>query len=210
MLSPLKNNQTLLERYPSTTTIRRGPAYLHEPLFRLSHEFWPSRSDLRTEADYVRQHGDKQMVVPIIDEVDAYAQLEFQFAHDKTPALNMFLSNFISTYGDLGHLFAHYFYIDSGMNYVWHRDNVPSVDHAGFAVQCCINIVVTDDESECEFLNFEPYKYTAAVLNTSVLHRVTPTSNRILARISFVDAIYEEVVSRIRKTEKKNERMDNK
>ena len=73
---------------------------------------------------------------------------------------------------------------------------------SNFPVNCCINVVITEDGSECEFLDHGLYKYTAGILNTSHLHRVKPSSTRILARISFMDMIYEEVVHRIRKLER--------
>ena len=55
-------------------------------------------------------------------------------------------------------------------------------------------------------MDFGSYKYTAGILNTSHLHRVFPTSQRILARISFLELIYEEVVHRVRKLEKRNKK----
>lgn len=188
-----------LQANPYTNRTTRGPKYLQVPFYELSHQFWPERQLLKEEAERVRTEGNKGLVVPIIDEDYGKCVLEFQFADSVTPVLNQYLDNFLERYGDFGKVLAHYFYIDGGMNYVWHRDNAPALGSENFPVNCCINVIVTDDGSECEFLGHGSYKYTAGVLNTSHLHRVAPQSNRILARISFIDALYEEVVHRMRK-----------
>lgn len=195
----MDKSQQHIKNNPYTNRIARGPKYLQIPFYELTHQFWPERKLLREEAEQVQISGNKGMTVPIIDEEYGKCVLEFQFSDEGTPVLNEYLNNFLTRYGDFGKVFAHYFYIGEDMNYVWHRDNAPAIGSQNFAVQCCINVVVTDDGSECEFLNYGTYKYKAGVLNTSHLHRVTPKSNRILARISFLDSIYEEVVHRIRK-----------
>ena len=203
MFSRNTKHVELIRQAPETTKLSRGPKYLQEPFYELSHQFWPDRDDLKKEAEYIRSVGKHKMVVPVIDEDYGKCVLEFQFSHDETPILNQYLNNFVERYGNFGRMIAHYFYIDEGMNYVWHRDNKPTSTTESFPVQCCVNVIVTDDGSECEFLGHGTYKYTAGVLNTSHLHRVTPVRNRILARISFLDSIYEEVVHRIRKIDRR-------
>jgi hypothetical protein len=147
---------------------------------------------------------------------------------DHTPVLQDFWQNFQDWFGDPGAAYCQLMYLDANAQYEWHRDNIlrdveysPRKDIGGnvevpdkynvekqtnFPVQCCINVVLTEDGSECEFMDFGSYKYTAGILNTSHLHRVFPTSQRILARISFLELIYEEVVHRVRKLEKRNKK----
>lgn len=198
----MDKSQQRIKDNPHVNRLVRGPKYLQIPFYELTHQFWPDRKLLREEAEQVRLTGNKGFTFPIIDRECGKCVLEFQFSDEGTPVLNEYLNNFLTRYGDLGKVRAHYFYIDENMNYMWHIDNIPSIGAQNaqkFVVQCCINVVITDDESECEFSGFGMYKYKAGVLNTSHLHRVTPKSNRILARISFLDSIYEEVVHRIRK-----------
>jgi hypothetical protein len=205
----------------------RGPAWASEPFTHITHEFWPNRSDLCKEALAIRDNDTNrfQLHVPSGKVDEPGITLDFQYANEQTsPMLLQYYNNFKEWFGEAGYTHCHYFYIDGNANYEWHRDNILkdiSIDQealltaqgggkqptstegvSDFPVNCCINVVITEDGSECEFLNSGLYKYTAGILNTSHWHRVKPTSTRILARISFMDMIYEEVVHRIRKLER--------
>ena len=210
--------------------IGRGPAWAEEPFHTITHEFWPDLIKLREEAIAVREYNEHRLIVQVPngrDDVDDVV-LDFQFVGDHTPVLQDFWQNFQDWFGDPGAAYCQLMYLDANAQYEWHRDNIlrdveysPRKDIGGnvevpdkynvetqtnFPVQCCINVVLTEDGSECEFMDFGSYKYTAGILNTSHLHRVFPTSQRILARISFLELIYEEVVHRVRKLEKRNKK----
>ena len=208
----------------------RGPAWASEPFTHINTEFWQdhiNKQEFLQEAINVRDFEENRFRIEVPHRGDRSplpVNLDFQFANSNTPCLAKYFEKFKAWFGDTGRATCHYFYIDGGTDYEWHRDNVLSnievdvdklikksniVDKrtgseiaSNFSVNCCINLVLTEDGSECEFINFGSYKYTAGILNTSHLHRVFPAKNRILARISFVDLIYEEVVHRIRKLER--------
>tara|TARA_B110000285_G_scaffold7946_1_gene8173 strand:+ start:1594 stop:2244 length:651 start_codon:yes stop_codon:yes gene_type:complete len=210
--------------------INSGPAWAEEPFHTITHEFWPDLIKLREEAIAVREYKKHRLTVEVPnnrDDIDNVV-LDFQFVGDHTPVLQDFWQNFQDWFGDTEAAYCQFMYLDANAHYEWHRDNVlrdveysPRKDIGGnvevpdkynveyqtnFPVQCCINVVLTEDGSECEFMDFGSYKYTAGILNTSHLHRVFPTSQRILARISFLELIYEEVVHRVRKLEKRNKK----
>lgn len=208
----------------------RGPAWAAEPFTHINTEFWQdhiNKQEFLQEAIDVRDFEENRfrIEVPSGNERSSLpVNLDFQFSNKNTPCLAKYFEKFKEWFGDTGRATCHYFYIDGGTDYEWHRDNVLNdididvsqiikkskienkvldlSNRSNFSVNCCINLVLTEDGSECDFMNFGSYKYTAGILNTSHLHRVFPAKNRILARISFVDLIYEEVVHRIRKLER--------
>ena len=212
----------------SNNRLGRGPAHLAEPFTHITNEFWPDRAELREEAEAIRENEQNRFRIKIPTQKEQEpVTLDFQFLNENTPVLAEFYKNFQEWFGETGHTYVHYFYIDKDADYEYHRDNIiheieidtkevlDAVDTnreneaaklSNFPVNCCINLVVSDDGSECEFQNHGLYKYTAGILNTSHLHRVFPTSQRILARISFLELIYEEVVHRVRKLEKRNKK----
>jgi hypothetical protein len=213
--------------YKRNNGFTRGPAWAEQPFQHITHEFWPDLTKLREEALAVRDSNEHRLTVQVPngrDDVDDVV-LDFQFVSDHTPVLQEHWQNFQDWFGDTGAAYCQYFYIDANADYEWHRDNVlrdieydprkvietTTADipdkykvssQSNFPVQCAINVVLTEDGSECEFYDFGSYKYTAGILNTSHLHRVFPSEQRILARISFLELLYEEVIHRIRKLER--------
>lgn len=189
-------------------TLSRGPKWAQIPFYRLDDEnWWPDRSALLKEALEVRDLMENRFLLDIENtNRESSITLDFQFVNDKTPVLNEYKNRFLDRYGDFGSIAVHYFYIDKDADYEWHRDNVlptsTSEKGTNLPVNCCINVIITDDGSECEFLGHGTYEYTAGILNTSALHRIQPSELRILARISFQDLVYEEVVHKIRKVNK--------
>jgi len=203
------------------------------PFTHVDYEFWPDREALRQEAIAVRENDANRFRLPIPNSRgDDPVVLDFQYINDKTPMLAKFHQNFVDWFGDPGRVHIHYFYIDANANYEWHRDNVlnqiqydpkhiakqmgKDTAHLSdrksnnFPINCALNLVLTEDDGECECAGYGTYKYKCGVLNTSHLHRVQPSSLRILARVSFLELIYEEVIHRIKKVEKrrKNDRLD--
>ena len=217
--------------YKRNNGFTRGPAWAEQPFQHITHEFWPDLTKLREEALAVRDSNEHRLTVQVPngrDDVDDVV-LDFQFVSDHTPVLQEHWQNFQDWFGDTGAAYCQYFYIDANADYEWHRDNVlRDIEYdprkvqetttaeipdkykvnsqTNFPVQCAINVVLTEDGSECEFYDFGSYKYTAGILNTSHLHRVFPSEQRILARISFLELLYEEVIHRVRKLEKRNKK----
>lgn len=189
--------------------LARGPKWAQVPFYSLDNvdPWWDSREALREEALKVRPLMDHRFLLEVPNTGrETSVTLDFQFVSEHTPVLNTFRENFFDRYGDLGSTHTHYFYIDENANYEWHRDNVlptaTTEEGKNLPVNCCMNVIVTDDGSECEFAGAGTFKYTAGILNTSILHRIQPSEIRILARISFLDLVYEEVVHKIRKVNK--------
>ena len=217
--------------YKRNNGFTRGPAWAEQPFQHITHEFWPDLTKLREEALAVRDSNEHRLTVQVpngSDDVDDVV-LDFQFVSDHTPVLQQHWQNFQDWFGETGAAYCQYFYIDANADYEWHRDNVlRDIEYdprkvqetttaeipdkykvnsqTNFPVQCAINVVLTEDGSECEFYDFGSYKYTAGILNTSHLHRVFPSEQRILARISFLELLYEEVIHRVRKLEKRNKK----
>ena len=191
-----------------TNRVLRGPKWAQIPFYNIENEFWPDRKLMREEAERIRHSSSEHGLTYKAELVEGNTVLvDWRNAHENTPLLNQMLENFQKIYGDFGRRTgAQYFYIDGGSDYRYHVDNdMPRATNESaknIGVNCCLNIVVTDDESECEFKDVGKFKYTAGVLNTSHLHRVRPATTRILARIAFLDAVYEEVVYRIRKVDR--------
>jgi hypothetical protein len=191
------------------TVVTRGPKWAQIPFYSLDdiEPWWPHTQSLLEEALAVRELNENRFLLDIGNTGgESSIRLDFQFVGQHTPFLEEYQWRFQEKYEGLGKIETHYFYIDANADYEWHRDNVlpTATSEVGkrMPVNCCLNVIITDDGSECEFLNHGLFKYKAGVLNTSVLHRVKPSSLRILARISFLDAVYEEVVHKIRKVHK--------
>jgi len=192
-----------------TNLVARGPKWAQKPFYSLDNiePWWPDRTALKEEALSVRELMENRFLLNVGNTGgETSITLDFQYISEHTPLLQEYQSSFLKQYGDFGRIETHYFYIDANADYEWHRDNIlPTAEtYKGqrMPVNCCLNVIITEDGSECEFHNSGLYKYTAGVLNTSVYHRVKPSTLRILARISFFDCIYEEVVHKIMKVHK--------
>jgi len=118
---------------------------------------------------------------------------------DNTPILNNTHESFLKLYGDCGMMSISYLYIDKDSDYMWHTDNEISkrTGHTEKDVKCAINIVVLGEESDVEFKDWGEYNYTAALFNTSHLHRIKPVSDRILCKLSFRDLYFSDVTNKI-------------
>lgn len=167
------------------------------PLYRLDdYVFWPNRELMRIEAESVK------------DKIQTY-QVEGRHAvtktHDMgedTPYLRQMWEGWQKLFGDFGDCTVTYFYISGEEDYDWHIDTYISMEHTGKSkpVLCAMNIVCTDENIPAQFHAHGEMAYTAALFNTSHLHKVDPQGkDRILARITFRDCIYEEVLHRVKK-----------
>lgn len=118
---------------------------------------------------------------------------------DNTPQLSQTYYDFIELYGDCGEVSVSYLYIDKDSDYMWHTDNEISkrTGHTEKDVKCAVNIIVLGEESCVEFDEWGEYGYTAALFNTSHLHRIKPTSDRIICKISFRDLYFTDVINKI-------------
>ena len=157
-----------------------------EPLYHLKEIFWPDKSLLYQEA------------LAIKNEAKVWESETSRFvAHginEKTPLLLETYNNFMKVYPyDWGTVIGSYMFIDANKGYPWHIDRHVAVD------LCAINIIISGDENEVEFLGRGKFLYDAAVFNTSYIHRINPTTDRILLRLSFRDKEYSEVVGAINK-----------
>jgi len=171
------------------------------PLYRLDHEFWPDRKQMCDEALSVR------------DKLDMYdaakdATIKVHYMGDDTPLLNKMWQGWTDRYGSFGNPTVSYFYIDPGMQYGWHIDTNISHDMTSKgSILCAMNVVLTEThEAKTEFLGFEDIeRYRAALFNTSWMHQVQIGHvQRILARITFRDVLYEELVYKIKKIDKQH------
>lgn len=164
------------------------------PLYRLEHVFWPSRELMEQEALSV-----KDDIVQY--DVRDNATIKTHEMSDRTPYLRQMWQGWTDMYGDFGDCTVTYFYVEPELDYDWHIDTYISTDMtAKKPILCAMNIVCTDENVPAEFHGYGEMAYTAALFNTSHLHRVDPQGKqRILARITFRDHIYEEVLSRVKK-----------
>jgi len=206
--------------------LSKGPAWTEAPFTHITHEFWPDKSSMLAEAISVRDDDEHRFLLPLkfdnskphLTQGATGITLDWSKMQEKTPLLKEYYENFLNWIGsDLGRTTCHYFHIDAGATYSWHVDNVQSgrvVEGTsdGFRrpfdtspVNCCINLVITDDQTTVEFnpSKIVGYEYECGILNTSEYHRVYPSKYRVLARISFFDLLYEEVVHKVRRQEKK-------
>ncbi len=166
-----------------------------EPLYHLTNTFW-DYDDLRSEATSMKKHAFEFREDPII--------IRALPATDQTPALNRLKQSFEETYPqDFGMVSYSYMYINAGEDYPWHVDNVAATAVSDLPpVQCAINILVSGEENDVEFITHGYYNYKAALFNTSVKHRITPSTDRIITRISFRERVFEEVLNEITKATK--------
>jgi hypothetical protein len=163
-----------------------------EPLVRITHEFWDS-AELLKEALDVKQGSFVFGAEP--DIVRAHPM------NERTPNLVNFYKDFGDKYkGNWGEVSVSYMYVDAGESYPWHVDEeiTKKTGNNPKGVLCAFNIVLLGETSEVEFKNLGSYTYKAALFNTSIMHRITPKTDRIIARIAFRDLSFEDVVQRIK------------
>ena len=170
------------------------------PLYQLDNVFWPDYKQMCEEAVSVRSKLDTYDPT-----ADKNSTIKVHYMADDTPLLNNMWQGWTERYGTFSGVTVSYFYIDPGMEYGWHIDTNISQDMSGKgSILCAMNIVLTDThEAKTEFLGLGEVEYTAALFNTSHVHRVhIGNVPRILARITFRDTIYEELVHKIKKIDK--------
>jgi len=163
------------------------------PVYPLLKSFWDSEK-LRTEAINVK---DKAYKIPYTYKGKDYGVITALPYNDFTPELAKFRESFLEHYPtDWGEFTTAYMWIES--DYPWHVDNeITKSQYNRKGVKCAINIIL---EGQFTAVEYEEGKFTyeAAVLNTSILHRVNPDKQRVMARISFKDKTFEEVVQGIK------------
>ena len=162
-----------------------------EPLFHIKISFW-DKEELLSEALEVKQKS--YSFTNGVSIVRAFPM------NEHTPALVKFYKNFLDTFkGDWGEVSVSYMYINAGEEYPWHIDEevTKKTGNNVKGVLSAFNILLAGENNEVEFEGLGKYKYNAAVFNTSHLHRVSPASDRIIARIGFRDYSYEDVVRKI-------------
>ena len=176
------------------------------PIYVLDRKFW-DLDKLRAEARTVKEHalempiydGDKRMgIVTALPATPAY----------EPPELINLRDSFIEVYPyDWGEITPVYMWINTV--YPWHVDNKPNAQWAkhkgsGRLPHCAINIILEGGAAPVEFEGYKETTYEAALLNTSVPHRVTPLTERVLGRLSFKDKTFEEVVKGLKEWQGKN------
>lgn len=181
-----------------------------EPIYRLNNQFWPDRDLMLKEAISLRDKPEvwngelDYSTAPMMHgkrSSQAKASIKSLPSDEKnTPYLNQMFKGFTEMYGDFGNTHPNYFFIEPNWTYDWHVDTHLSKQMTGSSVLCAMNIVLTDDQTPAEFEGWGEQQYTACMFNTSVFHRVqTQGKLRVLARITFRDYVFEEVVYRIKK-----------
>lgn len=162
-----------------------------EPITKLTDTFWNEKG-LREEALFQKQNAllfpTKKVTIRAVPMTE------------RTPELTRMYKAFCEKYPyDFGIISCSYMYIDGGEDYPWHVDNVVGLRVSELPpVQCTINILVEGSETAVEFENFGEYVYKAAVFNTSIMHRITPKSDRIITRLSFREMCYKDVVRKVK------------
>jgi len=197
------NPEVLMQRtIPDLIKLRSPHAVktrITHPLYPLTdHPFWPDRKLMKEEATVVRT-DDEQF------DPTKKSSIKVHLMGADTPLLQQMWDNWCSLYGDCGDATVYYFYMNPEMVYDWHVDTLITTDHTSTkAALCAMNVVVTNEETPAEFAGLGEMSYTAALFNTSHMHRVVDTrgETRILARITFRDWIYEEVLHKIKKINK--------
>ena len=183
------------------------------PLYSLEHSFWDIEK-LRAEANSVEDIAQefpftcpRTGIKGIIRAVPLLPQSDITYVNGYYPdELDAFKHSFLETYPmDWGDIAFSYMWID-GL-YPWHVDN--EVTNRGLlsgkkGTQCAINVLLSGLDAPIEFEGYEEQIYKAAVVNTSHVHRVNPTTKRSMARISFKDKTFEEVVEGIKEWQEKN------
>ena len=168
---------------------------ISEPIYRLNNQFWPDRDLMLQEALSLRDSPD------VWNEAAEKASIKsLPLDENNTPYLKQMFKGFTEMYGDFGNTHPNYFFIEPEWEYGWHVDTHISKKMTGSSVLCAMNIVLTDEQTPAEFQEWGEQQYTACMFNTSVFHRVqTQGKLRVLARITFRDYVFEEVVHRIKK-----------
>ena len=115
----------------------------------------------------------------------------------EVPELEKFRDLFLEQWpNDWGEIAVSYMYIDS--EYPWHVDTEVTKRYGNpKGTLCALNIILNGVNDSVEFEEGK-FTYEAAIIDTSKLHRVTPTKERTMARISFKDKTFKEVVKGIR------------
>lgn len=196
----MDNDNLLFQRNPllrQPHTIKRGRAM--DPLYHLPITFWPDRALLLQEALDVRS---EELATYDVNE---NATIKVHYMGDDTPYLKQMWQGWKDLYGDIGDPTVSYFYIDPHMEYDWHVDTNISHDMTAKGnILCAMNIVTTDENIPAEFMSIGKVAYTAALFNTSRVHRVQTSGKlRVLARITFRSCIYEELVHKVKKINKR-------
>ena len=162
-----------------------------EPLTRITKDFW-----------------DEEM---LLNEALKVKEMSFSFPrgdtiirafpmNERTPALVILYKDFLDKFKcDWGEVSVSYMYINAGEIYPWHIDNeiTKTTGNNAKGVLCAFNILLSGEENEVEFERYGKYRYKSAILNTSHYHRVSPKSDRIIARLAFRDYSYEDVIQKI-------------
>ena len=175
-------------------------ALIRKPIYRLNNQFWPDRDLMLKEATSLNDNLDVWD-----DEIEKASIKSIPLDEGNTPYLKQMFEGFTEMYGDFGKTHANYFFIEPDWTYDWHVDTHISKKMTGSYVLCAMNIVLTDDQMPAEFdAPWGEQQYTACMFNTSVLHRVQTCGKlRVLARLTFRDCIFEEIVHRIKKIDKR-------
>ena len=174
-----------------------APAPL-EPLTDIDSVFWDSEA-LLDEAVELQEHA----VSPIF--TVPHTGYEYKVPgltltlSQLTPELQRFADDFRLEYGDLGEVKFLYLYIRAGEEYPWHVDNIisQSTGQTTKETKCAFNILLKGEENEVEFDGWGSYSYKSSIFDTSTRHRITPTTDRIMCKVTFKDLEYSEVVSKI-------------
>ena len=170
------------------------------PVYPLRRRFWDAWK-LRTESRNVK---DKAYKIPYTYKGKDYGVITALPYNEFTPELAKFRESFLEHYPlDWGEYAVSYMWIDS--DYPWHVDNeVTKSQHNRKGVKCAINIILEGHSTAVEYEGGRKYIYEAAVINTSELHRVIPADERVMARISFKDKTFNQVVEGIKEWQGKN------
>lgn len=166
-----------------------------EPVYKITDNFWNAQ-ELKNEAEEVKENA---LVFPYkySDDLGYWKEGHIKAAPlikgaDYMPQLEEFLNSFIQTYSaDFGELVASYMWI--GFTYPWHND-LDVMTSKG--THCALNVLLSGGSVPVEYESGS-YMYEAAVINTSILHRVIPDGERLMARLSFKEKTYKEVVEGI-------------
>tara|TARA_B110000967_G_C18897525_1_gene571853 strand:- start:492 stop:1037 length:546 start_codon:yes stop_codon:yes gene_type:complete len=158
------------------------------PLYYITNEFWDKEALLSESLE---------CKVNALEWTKSGAIVRAVPMSEKTPALVATYNKFMELYPhDWGDTIGSYMYINAGESYPWHTDvdaqNKMSIAPKG--VLCAINIVLTGEQNSVDFQGKGSWHYKAALFNTSETHRISPTTDRIIFRISFRDKSYEEAV----------------
>lgn len=163
-----------------------------EPLIKIKDVFW-NREDLLQEAKLLKETSYVFGTPPKI--VRAFPM------NERTPCLLKFYKDFEKKYGsNLGEVSVSYMYIDAEEEYPWHVDEeiTKTTGNNPKGVLCAFNVLLLGDENKVEFKDVGEFSYKAAIFNTSHMHRVAPSTDRILCRIGFRDLSYEEMVRKVK------------